>query len=53
MNRIKTEILARVVKDKREKLNLSQNDLAVRTGIHRAMISKIENGSHMPSITQL
>ncbi|MBO4918808.1 MAG: nucleotide sugar dehydrogenase [Erysipelotrichaceae bacterium] len=53
MNRIKTEILASVIRNKREKLNLSQNDLAFRTGINRAMISRIENGSYMPSIQQL
>ena len=53
MNRIKTELLAKEVKNRREKQNLSQNDLAEKTGINRAMISKIENGSYMPSVEQL
>ncbi len=53
MNRIKTELLAKEVKNRREKQNLSQNDLAEKTGINRAMISKIENGSYMPSVSQL
>ena len=53
MNRIKEELLAKVTKERREKLNLSQNDLAEKTGINRAMISKIENGSYMPSVSQL
>ncbi|MBQ2657010.1 MAG: nucleotide sugar dehydrogenase [Erysipelotrichaceae bacterium] len=53
MNRMKTEILAEVIKDRREKMGLSQNNLSGKTGINRAMISKIENGSYMPSIEQL
>lgn len=53
MNRIKEELLAKVTKERREKLNLSQNGLAEKTGINRAMISKIENGSYMPSVEQL
>ena len=53
MNRISQELVARTVKTKREKLKLSQSDLAEKTYINRAMISKIENGTYMPSIAQL
>lgn len=53
MNRISTERLSATIKSKREARGLSQNDLAIKTGINRAMISKIENGNYMPSIPQL
>ena len=53
MNRINQKQLAKVVKNKREQQNLSQLDLANKTNINRAIISKIENGLHMPSIEQL
>lgn len=53
MERIKQELLAKTVRTKREQLNLSQLSLAERTGINRALISKIENGTFMPSIAQL
>jgi UDPglucose 6-dehydrogenase len=53
MNRISQDALAKTVRNKREKKNLSQSQLADQTDINRAMISKIENGSHMPSISQL
>ena len=53
MSRIDQKQLAKTVKTKREQLNLSQLDLANKTHINRAIISKIENGIHMPSIEQL
>ncbi len=53
MNRIKQELLAKVIRNKREKLELSQSQLASAAHINRAMISKIENGTYMPSIAQL
>ena len=53
MRRIRQELLSKTIKNKREKLLLSQSDLAVATHINRAMISKIENGTYMPSIGQL
>ena len=53
MNRISQKVLAKVIKNKREQLNYSQLDLAKKTKINRAMISKIENGIYMPSIEQL
>ena len=53
MNRISSEKLAKTIREKREKLNLSQLDLAKKTGINRALISRIENNTFMPSIEQL
>ncbi len=42
-----------MIREKREKLNMSQLDLAKKTGINRAIISRIENNTFMPSIEQL
>ena len=53
MKRISQERLSKTIRNKREKMNLSQSQLAEQTDINRAMISKIENGTHMPSIGQL
>ena len=53
MRRIRQELLSKTIKNKREKLSLSQSDLAAAAHINRAMISKIENGTYMPSIGQL
>ena len=53
MNRIRQEKLAKTIREKREKLNMSQLDLARKTGINRAIISRIENNTFMPSIEQL
>ncbi|MBR3264655.1 MAG: nucleotide sugar dehydrogenase [Erysipelotrichaceae bacterium] len=53
MNRISSEKLAKTIREKREKLNLSQLELAKKTGINRALISRIENNTFMPSIEQL
>ncbi len=53
MNRIRQEKLAKTIREKREKLNMSQLDLAKKTGINRAIISRIENNTFMPSIEQL
>ena len=53
MNRITQEQLSKTIKTKREQLGMSQLDLAKKTKINRAMISKIENNTYMPSISQL
>lgn len=39
--------------DARNSLNLTQKELAERTGINQAYISKIENGTRNPSINLL
>lgn len=53
MTRITQKQLSKVIKNKREALGMSQLDLAKKTRINRAMISKIENETYMPSISQL
>ena len=53
MERISQERLSQVIKKKREQLGLSQQGLSEQTKINRAMISRIENGTYMPSIEQL
>ena len=53
MKRIRQELLSKTIRNHREKLSLSQNQLAEKANINRAMISKIENGSYTPSIQQL
>ncbi len=53
MKKISQKLLSRIIKNNREKANLSQIELANKTGINRAMISKIESGKYMPSIEQL
>lgn len=53
MKKINQKLLSKIIKNNREKANLSQIDLANKTGINRAMISKIESGKYMPSIEQL
>jgi len=53
MNRISQDRLSQVIKKKREQLGLSQQGLSEQTKINRAMISRIENGTYMPSIEQL
>ena len=53
MKKIDKELLGSVVKNNRKKLKVSQEELSIKTGINRAMISKLENGIYMPSIEQL
>lgn len=53
MKKISTKLLSKVIKTNREKLNISQELLSKKTGINRAMISKIESNKYTPSIDQL
>ena len=53
MNKISKELLMNVVKNNRKKLKISQEELSKKTGINRALISKLENGIFVPSIEQL
>ena len=53
MKKIDQKLLSKVIKNNREKLNISQLQLAEKTNINRAMISKIESEKYMPSIEQL
>ncbi len=53
MQRIDQHKLSKVIKSKRKERNLSQAELADQAGINRAILSKLENDSYMPSIAQL
>lgn len=51
-SRIEFDITRAIVNARCEK-NMTQKDLAVRTGIRQSNISRIENGSSSPNITTL
>ena len=53
MKQFHLETLARLVVQKRKEKEITQKELAERTGIHRTMLSHIEMGEYMPSILQL
>ncbi len=53
MHRFSSQHLAAVTRSARKAKGLTQAQLAERTGIHRAMIGRIENGEYTPSISQL
>ena len=53
MKKISAKLLSKVIKTNREKYNISQLQLAEKTNINRAMISKIESEKYMPSVEQL
>ena len=53
MKKLSAAKLADTVSNSRRKLGLSQQDLADRTGINRALISRIETQDYMPLIPQL
>ena len=44
---------AKLIKEKRERLNMTQKELSKRTGINQADISKLENGTGNPTINLL
>ena len=49
---LKYQLMIMVLKARNEQ-NLTQSDLAKRTGLRQSNISRIENGQAMPSITTL
>ena len=53
MKKISLQLLADTVNSNRKTLKISQADLAEKTGINRALISKLENKEFTPSIEQL
>lgn len=53
MKKISKKLLSKVIKNNRERYSISQTELAKKTGINRAMISKIESEKYMPSVEQL
>lgn len=53
MKKLSTALLAEVVKNKRKEMNLSQQQLADKTGINRAQLSRLEQEDYYPLIPQL
>ena len=53
MKKISKELLAKIVKEKRSELNITQNRLSELSQINRAMLSRIENADYLPTIEQL
>ncbi len=53
MKKISIEQLSKVVKDKRNSLNMTQSDLSKKVNMNRTMLSKLENREYMPSVEQL
>ena len=53
MKKLSISDLSNKIIEQRKEKKLTQSQLSVLTGINRAMISKLEQGSYVPSITQL
>ena len=53
MKRLSQEKMVEIVKELRKKMELTQEQLSVETGINRQMIGRLENREYMPSISQL
>ena len=53
MKRLSQELLAKLIKDKRNEKGITQETLCALTEINRAMISRIERCDYMPTIEQL
>ncbi|MCR4839950.1 MAG: helix-turn-helix domain-containing protein, partial [Lachnospiraceae bacterium] len=53
MKKFSGKALAGLVSGNRKSLKMSQQELADKTGINRAMISRIEKEEYIPSVPQL
>lgn len=53
MKKLSTTILAEIVETKRKAAKLTQVQLAEKTGINRAQLSRLEQEDYYPSIPQL
>ena len=53
MKKISIEKLSKIVKEKRNDLNMTQSKLSKKTNMNRTMLSKLENKEYMPSVEQL
>lgn len=53
MKLFSSAILAKLILDYRKDNKVSQEVLATESGINRSILSKIEQGEHIPSVTQL
>ncbi len=53
MKKLSQKRLAQIIIDSRKSLKMTQQQLAVATGINRALISRLESLDFIPSIQQL
>ena len=53
MKRFSTKKLAETVKRCRRERQMTQSELAQRSGIHRSMLGRLENEDYKPSLDQL
>ncbi|MBQ6927794.1 MAG: nucleotide sugar dehydrogenase [Oscillospiraceae bacterium] len=53
MRTLSLPLLAETITARRKALNITQAKLAAQTGINRSVLSKLENGTHKPSLDQL
>ena len=53
MKKLSTAILAEIVETKRKAAKMTQAQLAEKTGINRAQLSRLEQEDYYPSIPQL
>ena len=53
MRTLSLSLLAEAIVSRRKALHITQAQLAERTGINRSVLSRMENGTHKPSLDQL
>ena len=53
MKKLSQPLLVKTILEKRKEKKITQQELADLTGINRAMLSRLETGDFIPSITQL
>ena len=53
MKKLSQSLLVKTILEKRREKKITQQELADLTGINRAMLSRLETGDFIPSITQL
>lgn len=53
MKKLSTSLLAQIVSTRRKEMNLTQRELAEKTGINRAQLSRLEQEDYYPLIPQL
>ena len=52
-NLLLLKCIGEIISERREKLGMTQDDLAARSGVNRSFISNIEKGRRNPSISSV
>ena len=53
MKKLSQSLLVKIILEKRKEKKITQQELADLTGINRTMLSRLETGDFIPSISQL